>query len=212
MPHTTSIAAFTAVAVVSLVAAPSAFAQITEYDFVIDGDASSIEVSGSVQGFGLGGDRTTNIGGMIMTRVGDPVPPFRGFIIDESLFEQLDGLNVTIKNPIPFFPPLGRVKVDNLAFNLSTGIIRVDDVTGAFASTSGVVEFISGTVDVEILGSPVANEDLTGQIVPGIPVEGFLVQEGDNVVLDFPFELVLEEPDFNITVTGGTIATAPVKQ
>lgn len=205
-------AGIVAATVAAMLTAPAALAQITNYDFVVDSAASKIEISGSVQGFALGGDRTASVGGVIMTRVGDPVPPFRGFIIDDSMFEQLDAMNITIRNPIPFLPPVGRILVQDIAFSLTTGIIRVDGVSGAFASTSGVVEFASGTVDVEILGSAVANIDLTGQVVPQIPVEGFLVQSGNDVVLEFPFDLVVENPDVNITLTGGVRATAPVQQ
>ena len=204
--------ALAAVAVAAgLVAGQAALAQITNYDFVIDTAASGITVDGTVQGFGLGGDKSAGVDGMIMTRVGDPVPPFRGFKIDDSMFNQLDGMNITIKNPIPFLPPLGRIKIDNMIFSLTTGIVPVSATDGSFASTSGIVEFSSGTVNVEVLGSILADEDLTGLVVPGIPVEGFLVQEGDNVVLEFPFDLVIEQPDVFITLSGGVRATAPVK-
>ena len=187
-----------------------AAAQITPYTFTLDENSSHLQVRGDVLGFKLIGDRDAAFGGTFDTRLGNPVEPFRGFIIDDSFILQLDPYEIDIKNPIPFFPPIGHISITDISMRLTTAAIPLNQ-NGSFASTSGTIDILSGTASGDLLGVPFDPVDLTGNTANNLPLAGTLIQVDNLIVLDFPLSLDLSTPDFNLTFTGGFTATAPIQ-
>lgn len=182
--------------------------QVTSYELVVDEDASSFQVSGRVYGLELGGDRRTALGGAFDIRVDRPQGPFRGFIIDDSTLLQLDALQPTLKNPIPFLPPLGELNIENVSMRLVTRVIPLNG-TGAFVNFAAI-EVLSGTVSGEVLGRPIEPTDLTGTAIDRAPIAGTLVQNGDMITLTFPLEFAFDDPSTNthVEVAGQVVAEA----
>jgi len=190
------------------VASTTASSQITAYELEIDENASFVQVRGDVFGFNLVGDRQSSIGGMLDIRTDVPNPPFQGFIIDAGTIVQLDPLVAKIDNPIPFFPPLGTARVEDVVAGLTSRIIRTE-IDGSFSNLRGGSVLVdSGLVTGDVLGEPIGPIDLTGSSGP-VPLEGTLTQEGDEIVLEFPLELVFEDDLANITISGTIVARGP---
>lgn len=202
-------ACLVAAVAVSASVTSTASAQVTKYSLEIDDVESSIRATGTVLGFRLGGDRSAAIGGMANIRTGDPREPFRGFIIDDGVVVQLDDIRATIENPIPFFPPLGRINIVDIVAQIDSGVVRVN-ADGSFTSTTGSFILDSGMVTGEILGSPIDPMDLTGSEGP-FPLVGTLVEVGPDLVLTLPLDLPVQSGPLNITISGQVVATAPLQ-
>jgi len=185
-------------------------AQITEYTFTLDEQDSYLQVRGDVYGFKLIGDREAAFGGTFDTRLGNRIEPFRGFIIDDSFIVQLDPLDMDLKNPIPFFPPIGHISITDMTLRITTGIIMLKE-DGSFTSNSGSVEVLTGTANGEFLGIPIDPVDLAGAGATNVPLAGDLYQVDDMIALELPLVLELSSDDYNLAFTGGFIATAPVQ-
>jgi len=187
-----------------------AAAQITPYTFTLDETLSHLQVRGDVLGFKLIGDRDAAFGGTFDTRLGNPVEPFRGFIIDNSFILQLDPYEIDIKNPIPFFPPIGHISITDISMSITTAPIPLDQ-NGNFVSNSGALEILSGTASGDLLGTPFDPVDLTGNGSSNLPIAGTLIQSDNLIILDLPLTLDLNTPDFNLSFTGGFTATTPIQ-
>lgn len=185
-------------------------AQITPYTFLLDESMSGLQVRGDVLGFKLIGDRQAAFGGEMNMRLGNRIVPFRGFKIDDSLLIQLDPMNADLKNPIPGLPPVGWIHIDGITVRFTSGIVRTN-AQGQFSDRKGTLEVLSGTMSGEVLGVSIDPVDLAGTSQSGLPMQGTLYQVDDIIYFDMPLSLKINNPDYNLTFTGGYYATAPVQ-
>ncbi len=192
------------------IATTTATAQITEYTFDLDTDASTIQIRGSVMGFALIGDREAAFDGALDLRVGNPAEPFLGFIIDDSTIIQIDPLTAKIKNPIPFFPPLGFFTIDDLTLIITSRVVHLD-ANGDFISNTGSMYIASGMITGELLGDPLDPVDLAGTQITPMPLVGALTQDGSIATLEFPFDMHIDTDDADVTISGGFVATTVVE-
>ncbi len=199
-----------AVLAATLISPGRADAQVTAYTLQIDQAASYLQVRGTVYGFALGGDRRSALGGEFSIRTGNPAEPLLGLIVDDALLAQLDPMQPTIENPIPFFPPLGELDIRDILIQISSGILPLA-ADGSFAGRSGAYTVLDGTISGEVLGSPIGPVDLDGNGTENAPIFGSLNVVGSEIILEVPISLRIQQSGADITVTGLIRAVAPVQ-
>ena len=136
--------------------------------------------------------------GTVQVEVGAPGSPFfEGTFVGGSISTIPTELSGRIPNPIPFTPPLAIIDVRNLKLSPTSDPFPID-AAGNFTAIV-VMEVLDGEVEIDPwLGTPTITP-LAGLITDPVPVTGTLTDNGVDVTLNLPLDLLF---DLTGSVTG----------
>ena len=170
-----------------------------ESNFTFSGTTSLGAIVGNPADFKLAGTLVVDL-----AKEGNPISTAK-IVSGDALV--VGGLHAIVPNPFPFLPPLATIDITNL---------RLSPTSNPFLGTAGgtfmtdvIVTALSGTADTVPLAGTPTTTDLTGTESEVTMSAGSVIQNGNNLRVLVPVDLMIDvsDPDSGVTGTINLVGT-----